>query len=168
MYFHMIEKLKNKQKKVITNTYHIILKEFSTGNGFIKMIISSRKVLWGLTVVLVVIPHLGSAVFLCLKKKPRTRPLKKKFFSLNIISIKFSVNHAMTWSVYLTLPGVFWTGAPIWRSISTLLLSQFLLSTFKVQSGIFGSWFGFLHQMIDKGLFHTIFWRTKFNFLYRK
>lgn len=68
MYFHMIEKLKNKQKKVITNTYHIILK-LSTGNGFIKMIISSRKVLWGLTVVLVAIPHLGSAVFLCLKKK---------------------------------------------------------------------------------------------------
>lgn len=78
MYFHMIEKLKNKQKKVITKTYHIILKELSTGNGFIKMIISSRKVLWGLTVVLVAIPHLGSAVFLCLKKKTKNTSIKKK------------------------------------------------------------------------------------------
>lgn len=121
--------MKNKQKsnhKYITS----FLKKLHTENSYIEMIISSCKVSRGLTVVLVAIPHLGSAVFLC-----------------------------------LTLLGVFQTGAPIRWSIGTLLLSQLLLSTFKEQSGIFGSWFGFLHQMIDKGLFYTIFWRTKFNFL---
>lgn len=54
------------QKTVLLNNYFII---------------SSCKVLRGLTVVLVAIPHLGSAVFLCLKKAKNTF-IKQKFLKL--------------------------------------------------------------------------------------
>lgn len=72
--------MKNKQKsnhKYITS----FLKKLHTENSYIEMIISSCKVSRGLTVVLVAIPHLGSAVFLCLKKAKNTF-IKKKFLKL--------------------------------------------------------------------------------------